>query len=199
MKWGHFILERSEVKHTVMSWLFSPSSGTTTRRVDGGERVLMFPLLKQSSWCSEKESSCYVNSGSKVLIKMWRSVRKYLRLQRLNIKCNGFKCFAVLSSSSVPFVNCVGQLFVGVLTIKSYNKLNKCQSHLLFSTSGIKWKSLNQHKHHISVANMNLFEISGHSRNNAACNLLNVKCKVPSCVQNFLTSSRINAATRSHF
>lgn len=132
-------------------------------------------------------------------LKMWRSVRKYLRLQRLNIKCNGFKCFAVLSSSSVPFVNCVGQLFVGVLTIKSYNKLNKCQSHLLFSSSRMKWKSLNQHKHHISVANMNLFEISGHSRNNAACNLLNVKCKVPSCVQNFLTSSRINAATRSHF
>lgn len=205
MKWGHFILERSEVKHTVMSWLFSHSSGTTTRLVDGGERVLMFPLLKQSSWCSEKDSSCYVNSGSKdcrhkfkVLIKMWRLVRKYLRLQCLNIKCNGLKCFAVLSSSSVPFVNCVGQLFVGVLTIKSYNKLNKCQSHL-FSSSRMKWKSLNQHKHHISVANMNLFEISGHSRNNAACNLLNVKCKVPSCVQNLLTSSRINAATRSHF
>lgn len=119
MKWGHFILERSEVKHTVMSWLFSHSSGTTTRRVDGGERVLMFPLLKQSSWCSEKDSSCYVNSGSKdcrhkfkVLIKMWRLVRKYLSLQCLNIKCNGLKCFAVLSSSSVPFVNCVGQLFL---------------------------------------------------------------------------------------
>ena len=46
---------------------------------------------------------------------------------------------------------------------------------------------------------MNLFEISGHRRNNAACNLLNVKCKVPSCVQNLLTTSRINAATRSHF
>lgn len=45
-------------------------------------------------------------------LKMWRSVRKYLRLQHLNIKCNGFKCFAVLSSSSVPFVNCVGQLFL---------------------------------------------------------------------------------------
>lgn len=45
-------------------------------------------------------------------LKMWRSVRKYLRLQRLNIKCNGLKCFAVLSSSSVPFVNCVGQLFL---------------------------------------------------------------------------------------
>lgn len=77
MKWGHFISERSEVKHTVMSWLFSHSSGTTTRLVDGGERVLMFPLLKQSSWCSEKDSSCYVNSGSKVFLKcdvQWENI-----------------------------------------------------------------------------------------------------------------------------
>lgn len=119
-------------------------------------------------------------------LKMWRSVRKYLRLQRLNIKCNGLE-WTVLGS----FLSAFWLLRV---TTNSTNV-----SHLLFSSSRMKWKSLNQHKHHISVANMNLFEISGHSRNNAACNLLNVKCKVPSCVQNFLTSSRINAATRSHF